>query len=476
MSITINRRTFLRSAAYAAGAAAAVTVAGTKGAGKVFGANDRLTIAVAGVRGRGRNHVTSYQGMDDVEITWIVDPDERLLQRWECNVTTDLREALADEGLDAISVASPNHWHALSVVWAAQAKKHCFVEKPASHDIYEGRVALAAAKKYGVVIQHGTQQRSDPGRASMMAAIHSGKYGRLVVSHGFACKTRQGIGFDRPSTPPPWLDWNQWRGHAVLDRHHWEKYVHYDWHWFWETGNGDLNNQGTHQLDVAYWALDADMTHPTRVMALGGRFAWDDQGVTPNTQFAIAEYPNGQYVFFNVRNVDYDGYEHQVENRFYFEDGGKIIGNTYIDPKGNESRVRGERADITPGGNYGSFVNACRANDPAKSNATMEVAHHSCLLGHVMNNSYRLGQRAPFKKSSVSFGDIPYAVEEFETFHKIMRDGVGLPEEDTEYIVGPWLTLDPKTERFVGDHADEANVLLADPRMPGFELPDPELV
>jgi len=472
----INRRAFLKGAAGVTATAAAFTIAGTKVSGKVFGANERLNIAVAGINGRGRNHISSYMDMEDVEITWMIDPDTRLHEGRDCKTTTDIREALADPSLDAISVASPNHWHSASVILAAQAGKHCFVEKPVSHDMYEGRVALEAANKYGVVVQHGTQRRSDPRYAGVINAIRAGKYGRLVVSHGFACKTRSGIGWDAASVPPAWLDWEQWRGHAVLDRHHWAKYVHYDWHWFWETGNGDLNNQGTHQLDVAYWALDEDQTHPTRVMCMGGRFGWDDQGVTPNTQFAVAEYPNGQYVFFNVRNVDYDGYEHQVENRFYFEDGGKIIGDTYIDANGNERRVEPEAPNLHPGGNYGSFINACRANDPSMSNAGMKVAHLSSLLGHTMNNSYRIGRPEPFNAKAGRFGDNDWANQEFQKFHEVMRDGVGLPEDEEQYIVGPWLTLDAETERFVGEHADEANRLVANPRMPGFEIPTPDTV
>ena len=237
-----------------------------------------------------------------------------------------------------------------------------------------------------------------------------------------------------------------------------------------------MNNQGTHQLDVAFWALDEDQTHPSRVMCLGGRFAWEDHGVTPNSQFAVAEYPNGQYVFFNVRNANHDGYEHQVENRFYFEDGGKIIGDTYIDKNGAERRVEPEPHNLHPGGNWGSFINACRANDPSLSNAGMEVAHLSTLLGHTMNNSYRIGKREPFNAQAGRFGDNDWANQEFQKFHEIMRDGVGVPEDGGEYIVGPWLTLDPQTERFVGEHAEAANQLVKNPRMPGFEIPTPETV
>jgi len=213
-----------------------------------------------------------------------------------------------------------------------------------------------------------------------------------------------------------------------------------------------------------------------RAMALGGRFAWDDQGETPNTMFAVAEYPNGQKVFFNVRNVNYDGYPREVKNDFYFEDGGKILGNTYISPSGQRERVEGERAEITGGGRYGSFVNACLAGKPEMANADMEVAHYSCLLGHVMNNSYRIGKKVPFNKKAGRFGDDKLAYEEFMKVHEIMRDGVGVPEDEAEYVVGPWLTFDPATERFTGEHAAEANKLLRDPRNEEFDIPTPDKV
>ncbi|MFW6169810.1 MAG: Gfo/Idh/MocA family protein [Planctomycetota bacterium] len=470
----IHRRTFLQGALGAAGAAATFHISSDKAGARILGANERLRIAVCGMNGRGRSHYNSYKNTDGVEVSWVVDPDRRKL-RGADNTTTDVREALDDKNLDAISVATPNHWHSMMVILAAKAGKHCFVEKPASHDIHEGRVALEAWKKYGVVVQHGTQQRSSQGRANMIKAIQSGKYGKLAVSHGFCCKPRAGIGHREPGPPPEWLDWNLWRGPAVLDQFH-ANLVHYNWHWFWPTGNGDLNNQGTHQLDVAFWALEPGLTAPIRAMAVGGRFAWDDQGETPNTMFALAEYPNGQKVFFNVRNVNYDGYQRQVKNDFHFEDGGKIIGDTYISPTGERESVEGESAEITSGGNFGSFINACRAGKPEMSNCDMEVAHYSCLLGHVMNNSYRLGKKVPFNEKAGRFGDDKMAYEEFMKVHEIMRDGVGIPEDGAEYTVGPWLTFDPETERFTGEHADEANTLLRDPRREEFDIPAPDQV
>ncbi len=237
----------------------------------------------------------------------------------------DVREALDDKSLDAISIATPNHWHSLMTIWGAQAGKHVYVEKPMSHDVREGRIAVEAQKKYGVVIQHGTQRRSNDGIAGLHEALHRGDLPKLKIAYGYCCKPRGSIGFEPIGPPPANLDWELWKGPAVISDYH-ANYHPYDWHWFWKTGNGDLNNQGTHQLDVARWALDKDQTHPVRAMAIGGRFVWDDQGETPNTMFGLAEYPNGQYVMFNVRNVNYDGYKNQVFNEYYLEDGSKITG------------------------------------------------------------------------------------------------------------------------------------------------------
>ena len=257
----------------------------------------------------------------------------------------------------------------------------------------------------------------------------------------------------------------------MIDEFH-ANYVHYNWHWFWKSGNGDLNNQGTHQLDVARWAIDPDQTHPVQVMAIGGRFQWDDQGETPNTMFAMAEYPNGQQVFFNVRNVNYGEYQRQIENEYYFEDGGRIVRNKYYAKGKNEGEpVQVEDGNVTPGGNWGSFIAAVRANDPSMANGNVHEAHYGCVLGHLMNNSYRLGESAPFNAKAGQFGDNSDAHEHFMQLHNIMEKGVGVPVDGANYTVGPLLTFDPATEQHTGDHADAANVLLKDPNRKGFEVP-----
>lgn len=483
-----QRRDFIKKSVLGtAGLSLGTMAMSAKSYSSIIGANDRLRIAVCGVNGRGKSHIKGFDELKNVEVAYLVDPDSQVLEKRINEVKStsknsnnvkgvaDVRNVLDDKDVDAISCATPNHWHSLMVIWAAQAKKHCYVEKPASHDVYEGRVALTAAEKYGIVVQHGTQRRSSEDWARRISEVRSGKYGNMKVSHGFACKPRSGIGFEPPSNSPSNLDWNLWKGPAVIDKFH-KNLVHYNWHWFWGTGNGEMNNQGTHQLDVAYWALDEEVvnTHPVRVMAMGGRFNWGDQGETPNTMFAVAEFANGQYVFFNVRNVNYEGYQREVTNRFYFEDGGRLDEDNYISHNGSQPRnVDIKNVEITPGGSYGSFIAACRANDPKMANGTMFDAHYSSTMGHLMNISYRLGEKVPFNARAGRFGDNAYAYEEFMKLHDIAADGMGVPQNQADYIVGPWLRFDGKAEHFVGDNSEKANRLLRDPRRAEFDIPSP---
>jgi predicted dehydrogenase len=478
-----SRRDFLATSAAAGGS---LLLTGTRASGAVDGASNRVRIAVAGLNGRGQSHLGGWLGQDNVEVAYVIDPDANVLAKrmqslekrtegkFQTKGISDVREALDDKSIDAISIATPNHWHSLMTIWGAQAGKHVYVEKPMSHDVREGRIAVEAQKKYGVVIQHGTQRRSNAGIAGLHEALQNGDLPRLKISYGYCCKPRGGIGHEPVGPPPANLDWDLWKGPAVISDFH-ANYHPYDWHWFWKTGNGDLNNQGTHQLDVARWALDKDQTHPVRVMALGGRFQWDDQGETPNTMFGLAEYPNGQMVIFNVRNVNYPKYQRQVFNEYYLEDGSKITGEgnyKILRPGASKAEpLKLPPGKVTPGGNWGAFIAAVRAGDPSMANGNVADAHYGCVMGHLMNNSYRLGEKAPFNAKAGKFGDNADASEHFMKLHEVMRDGVGIPEDKAEYTVGPWLTFDPKTELHTGDHAEAANTLLKDPNNKGFEVP-----
>ncbi|MFM8435898.1 MAG: Gfo/Idh/MocA family protein [Planctomycetia bacterium] len=478
-----SRRQFLA----ASGAAGSLLLVGTRSSRAIAGANDRVRVAVFGLNGRGREHLAGYAKVPGVEIATVVDPDQTVLDRTLANLakqagdaplTTkgerDFRRVLDDTSIDAISIATPNHWHAPMTIMGAQAGKHVYVEKPLSHDIAEGRIAVAAQKKYGVVVQHGTQRRSDAGIAGLHEALKNGTLPKLKIAYGYACKPRGGIGFKPDGDPPATLDWDLWKGPAVID-HYNPNLVHYNWHWFWKTGNGELNNQGTHQLDVARWALDDDQTHPVRAMAVGGRFLWKDQGETPNTMFSMAEYPNGQIVLFNVRNVNYKGYKPEVCNEYYLEDGSVITGEgTYKIRRPGSAEAEPLKlapGKVTPGGAFGSFVAAVRAGDPSLANGNVLDAHYGCVLGHIMNNSYRLGTEVPFNEKAGRFGDRTDVAEHFGKLHAIMREGVGIPEDGSTYRLGPTLSFDAAAERFTGDHAEAANALLADPKNKAFEIP-----
>ncbi len=484
MVIQGSRRQFLGASA----ATGSLLLLGTRASRAIAGSNDRVRIAVIGLNGRGKSHLAGFGAIPGVEIATVVDPDQKVLDRTLTDLAKkagdaplatkgekDFRRVLDDKSIDAITVATPNHWHSLMTIMGAQAGKHVYVEKPLSHDVVEGRIAVEAQKKYGVVVQHGTQRRSNAGIAGLHEALKNGTLPKLRIAYGYCCKPRGSIGTKPGGDAPPTLDWDLWKGPAVID-HYNANLVHYNWHWFWKTGNGDLNNQGTHQLDVARWAIDDDQTHPVRALAIGGRFLWNDQGETPNTMFSMAEYPNGQIVLFNVRNVNYKGYKGQVFNEYYLEDGSVITGEgkyTIRRPGSTEAEeLKLPAGKVTPGGEWGSFISAVRAGDPTRANGNVLDAHYGCVLGHLMNNSYRLSTEVPFDARAGRFGDRADVAEHFGKLHAIMRDGVGIPADGAKYRLGPTLTFDPATERHTGDHADAANALLKDPNNKGFAVPD----
>ncbi len=301
----LSRRQFLNRSLAAAGAGAAFAIGGTKSSGRVLGANDTIRIGVAGLNGRGESHVGAFSHMKGVEVVYLIDPDtrtfgKRLKQIEQAGGSTpqtvqDVRRALDDKNLDAVSVATPNHWHALITIWACQAGKDVYVEKPCSHNVHEGRIAVEAARKYQRVVQHGTQARSSREWAQVVEVIRSGKLGKLLVARGLCYKPRGSIGFKPNTTPPEQIDFNLWLGPA-RERPFNGNLVHYNWHWFWDFGNGDIGNQGVHEIDKARWMIPG-ATLPKSVVSLGGRFGYSDQGETANSQIALFDYGDTQLIF-----------------------------------------------------------------------------------------------------------------------------------------------------------------------------------
>ncbi len=490
-----TRRRFLKASVLAgAGAAAGLTaskrsrVHAAQVVTGVRGANDRLNIAVAGIHGRGVAHLDVYTAMSGVRVTRLVDPDTRLFDsriklvqekaRNTPAAVQDIRRILDDKDVDIVSIATPNHWHALMTIWACQAGKDVFVEKPMSHNIHEGRIAVETARKYGRLVQHGTQTRSNTGRAKTLAVIASGKLGKLLVSRGLCYKTggaageentRGDIGFRPIKKPPAELDFNLWTGPAPEQPYH-ENLVHYRWHWFWDFGNGDIGNQGIHEMDVARWAIPGAKL-PRSAISFGGRFGPRDQGQAANTQVAIFDYGETQLIF-EVRGLPSPSYHGLEVGNSYHCEAGTIYGATFY-PKGSDKPEPLPDIDVKMGPDshehFANFIAAVRSRKVSDLNADVLEAHYSCALVHLANASYRLGEDAPFNPRTSAFGDNKEAYETLGRMEEYLaKDGFNLSE--TKYRVGRRLIVDAEKERVVGD--EQANTLLTRNYRKPFVVPD----
>jgi predicted dehydrogenase len=498
---SLSRRKFLQGAAAASAVFPLFTVAGTKASGKVIGANDTVRIGVAGCGGRGSSHVEAWTSAEKVQVTYLIDPDPKQSaakaryvegrQQSKTKSVQDIRQALDEKELDAISVATCNHWHSLITIWACQAGKDVYVEKPISHNVFEGRKCVEAAKKYNRVVQHGTQSRSSLNFARAIAAVQSGKYGQLVVSRGSASKPGKGrssIGFKPLTAPPSGFDFNLWLGPAPLQPYHANLHP-YNWHWFWDTGNGEIGNQGVHQMDIARWAIKAKNL-PTKVYSLGGRFLHDgpDQAQTPNMQMAVMEFGDGgPILLFEVRGLTGDkkhpDFPQDVTNEFFTTEG--VIkggdegrrGGYMFHPKngGAAQKLEVPEPKITVADAFPAFINAVRTRKPEDNNCDAEVAHYSAACCHLGNISYRLGAGTPgdYKDCEQLVGKNKN--KEVTTALEKIRDNCkafSLPIDEMTWVIGPELTFDPAAERFTGENAEAANKLLRRDYRAPFVVPE----
>jgi predicted dehydrogenase len=471
----------------AAGIGAGFAIGGTKSSGRVIGANDTIRIGVAGLNGRGGSHVSAFSGMKGVEITYLIDPDKmtykKRIDQIEKNggstpkTVQDIRRALEDQNLDAISVATPNHWHSLITIWACQAGKDVYVEKPCSHNVHEGRIAVEAARKYDRIVQHGTQSRSSAGWAGVADLVKSGRYGKVLVSRGLCYKSRNSIGVKPNTEAPETLDYNLWLGPA-LEHPFNANYVHYNWHWFWDFGNGDIGNQGVHQMDIARWVIPG-ATLPKSVVCLGGRFGYTDQGETPNSQIALMDFGDAQLIF-EVRGLATDKYFGEtIGNIIHLQEGtiaGGNSGSFRFYPKGKED-TKGEplpklesRRDPGEGGHFGNFIAAVRSRKVSDLRADILEGHYSSALCHLANISYRLGDQVPFNSQTKAFGDCREAYETLERMEEYLAKKNGLKLDGLEYHLGRKLAVNARSESFVD--APEANKLLTRPYRKPFLVPE----
>jgi predicted dehydrogenase len=484
MNLRTSRRSFLKTAALA-GAALGMPAVSYR---RVLGANDALRVAVVGFNGRGADHISGFLKVPGVRLAALCDCDQKVLdgavkklkdQGHDVKGYRDVREVIADKDIDIISTATPNHWHALISVWACQANKDVYLEKPVSHNVWEGRKAVEAARHYKRIVQTGTQSRSSTGIKEAVAWVNEGNLGKIKLSRGLCYKPRASIGkVTGPQPIPDSIDYNLWCGPAPMGPLT-RKRLHYDWHWVWETGCGDLGNQGIHQMDIARWFLGEQELSP-RIISAGGRLGYDDDGTTPNTQIIWHGYEKAPLIF-EVRGLPKDkpGQAEWGKNMDKFMgaqigvvvhcEGGYVVvpdysGAVAYDKEGKEiKRWKGTKD------HYQNFVDAVRSRQIEDLNADILQGHLSSALCHTGNISYRLGQKkAPgaIHEEMKSYSDLQESFDRMAEHLK--KNDVAI---DTDQItLGVALRMDPATERFRGN-AEADKLLTREYRKP-FVVPD----
>ena len=420
----MTRRQFLGTSG------AAVLAAGTVAGGRVAGANERIRIASVGVGGRGWAHVKAALASGQADVVALCDIDAQILANRAAELEKisghkpktyrDVRELVTDDAIDAVTFATPNHWHVLGAIWAMQHGKDVYLEKPISHTVFEGRQLAAAVKKYGRVLQHGTQRRSEPAYQHMVERARSGIIGDIYMARCPIFRFREAFNFPAAESPPENIDWTLWQGPAP-ERPFSRNFVHYNWHWFWHYGNGEIGNNGPHATDLANWIIDKGM--PVKTSSQGGIFGYkDDVRETPNTQIVTHTFADGTLMVIDVRNRYTNS---EGGNLLLFGTQGRMAGGKFYDT--NNKEIPDEKP---PGGvdstlaHMANFLQAVKNADPKAVNATAEQGHIAASLCHLGNVSF---------------------------------------------LVGRSIEFDPKTEQVVGD--DEANALLTRTYREGFEVP-----
>ena len=412
----VSRRQFLGTSA------AAVIVAGTMAKGKVFGANDRIAVCCMGINGRGTSHINDIIDDPVGEVVALCDVDSKVLegkagivknkQKSEPKLFRDIRDALADKSIDAITVATPNHWHSLATIWACKAGKDVYVEKPLSHSLWEGRQLVAAAEKYGRIVQHGTQSRADTTLIRDIKMMHDGFIGDIVHSRGYVYKNgnRGSIGRGKPSAPPANLDWTLWQGpspeHDYLKKEKGDGglQVHYNWHWFWLYGNGEIGNQGVHEMDIACWGHNVlKRGLPVKAMSQGGRYGLDDDGETPNTQATSFTYADGTMMTFEVRNLGSypECGDEDCSNSFFGTKGYYQRGVGFFDYKKKPIQVDAPKPEGMS--MFAHFFKAMRSRKQEDCPMTPLDGSLSCAHIHIGNIAYRLGRSVVFDPKAEKF-------------------------------------------------------------------------
>ncbi|MEQ9286589.1 MAG: Gfo/Idh/MocA family oxidoreductase [Cyclobacteriaceae bacterium] len=434
-----DRRKFIKKTAVgAAGVAFGATAFSAKSYANIMGANDRVILGSIGVRGRGKGLLDSFSSMynDGVMVKTICDVDSEFLPERvklaadnqkgnKPGTETDMRKVYEDKDIDAVIVATPNHWHALATIWACQAGKHVYVEKPSSHNVWEGRKMVEAARKYNRVVQVGFQNRSISNVMQAMQFLHDGGIGEVFMARGTCFKPRDSFGISKDSTPPANLNYDLWLGPASYRPYN-ELKGHYNWHWHWDTGNGDTGNQGPHQFDVARWGLNKKV-HPVKVQSMGGIYGVSPKECsqeTPNTQTSVFEYEDGKILEFETRGRYTNAEANagvKIGNLFYGTDGWmEVNGKNWKAYKQRDNEpfagsdmnetaaVGGDQTFRTAPdskGHFGNFIDGVRSGNRFDLNCDVEIGHMSTVLPLIANAAYRVGETLRFNGEFENFID-----------------------------------------------------------------------
>jgi predicted dehydrogenase len=429
--MSMDRRDFLRATAVGAATLAV--------RGKVLGANDRARVAVCGVRGRGVDHIKGFANVPNAQVAALCDVDESVLNQRLGDAEKlgmprpkaygDIRKLLEDKNIDAVSIATPNHWHSLMAIWACQAGKDVYVEKPCSHNWFEGRQLVRAVKKYNRICQHGSQSRSNTGMIEAIKKVQDGTIGDVYLGRALCYKWRQTIGHASPEPVPAGVNYDLWTGPAPMKPFTRNRF-HYNWHWIWDTGNGEIGNQAIHEIDIARWGLGVGF--PTSVSAMGGHFMFDDDQETPNTLSAqfIFEGAQGKRKMMEVEVRHWitnheaeigatgasaipaaglakkpeakdtlgpkDAKTNTIGNIFYGSNG-------YLAADGYDGYKTWLTNQLEPGpsgkgggDHFANFIDCVRSRRAEDIRSPIEEAHISTTLVHLANASYRLGRTLRF--------------------------------------------------------------------------------
>ncbi len=424
---------------------AGITIGGlgfsAKSYASIMGANERITMASIGVRGQGNTHIRNWCSLKEnrnVFLKTICDVDEELYPERVKNVEKaigtkpltewDMRRVFDDKEIDAVSVATPNHWHALATIWAAQAGKHVYCEKPASHNVFEGRKMIEAARKYNVRVQIGFQNRSIANVMQAMKFLHDGGIGDVYMSKGLCYKPRDSFGISPDGMPPETLHYDMWLGPAAWRPYN-EKKGHYNWHWHWDTGNGDTGNQGPHQFDIARWGLNKKV-HPVSIFSTGGIYGISPKECsqeTPNTQTSLFTYEDGKVLEFETRGRftnSESALDIKIGNMFYGTNGYlELNGSTWKAYRqrekepfaGSDLATSDTPSDPTflapPGGteHYANFIDAIRSGSNYDLHCDINEGFYSSALPALANISYRLKRELNFNGNYEKFVNDPEA-------------------------------------------------------------------